>query len=156
MEQAEWPVPLGARADVGLGDRVVAAEHDRDRPRVHRLADGVQDGGVRGDRIGRDHGGVAEVDDAQLGHRVDAHLEVRAGEPARRPDRPRPVARARRLRHELVHRGADDRDVDARELAGVLGVGHAGEGEQPGVVGLVAVRPPRGRIQHAGDPRRGG
>ena len=114
----ERAVPLGAGADVRLGDRVVAAEHDRDRPRVDRLADGAQDGGVRGDRVGRDHGRVAEVDDAQLGHRVDAGLEVGSRQAARRPDRPRPEARSRPVGDELVHRRADDRDVDARELGG--------------------------------------
>ena len=33
VEQAQRAVPLRARAHVGLGDRVVAAEHDRDRAR---------------------------------------------------------------------------------------------------------------------------
>ena len=37
---------------------------------------------------------------------------------------------------------ADDRDVEARELGGLLGVGHAGERQQAQVVGLLAVLPP--------------
>ena len=55
---------------------------------------------------------------------------------------------------EVVHRRADDRHVDARELCGVLRVGRAGERKQPRVVGLVPERlPARERVDHRPDLR---
>ena len=68
---------------------------------------------------------------------VDPGLEVRTGRAARGADRARPEARARAVGDEVVHRRADDRDVDAGELGRILGVRHAREGQQPGVVGLL-------------------
>ena len=50
---------------------------------------------------------------------------------------------------EVVRRRAHDRDVDAGQLGGVLRVGHAGESEKPGVVGLLTVFAPAfERIDH--------
>jgi hypothetical protein len=43
MDEAERAVARGAGADIGLGDRVVAAEDDRDRARVDDLADELLD-----------------------------------------------------------------------------------------------------------------
>src|SRR5215212_6663480 len=52
------------------------------------------------------------------------------GRRARPADRPRREARARAVGDEVVHRRADDRDVEPLELGGILGVGRAGEREQ--------------------------
>ena len=60
--------------------------------------------GMRPHRVGRNHGGVAEVDDAELGERVDARLEVRPGRAARGADRARPEARPRPVGDEVVGR----------------------------------------------------
>ena len=66
-----------------LGDRVVAAEDDRDRAGGEHLRDRVLDRDVRADRVGREDRRVAEVDDPQDGaQRVDAGLEVRPGRAA--------------------------------------------------------------------------
>ena len=75
----------GAGADVGLGDRVVAAEHDRDRPGVDDLADERFDRRVRAQRVGGDHRGVAVVDHPQ--HLASARSRRRGG--ARRSRRRR-------------------------------------------------------------------
>jgi hypothetical protein len=88
------------------------------------------------DDSGSDTGGVAVVDNAQLLEGVDAGLEVDAVRGAGGPDRARAEAGARAVGDELVHGGTDDGDVDAVEVGQVLGVGQAGEREQPGVVGL--------------------
>ena len=116
---------------------MVAAEHDRDRTGVDDLADDVLDGGVRPFRVGGQHRRIAEVDDPQLGERVDAGLEVRPGRAARRPDRTRREPRARPVGDEIVGGRSHDRDIGAPELGGVLGVRGAAEREQPRVVGLV-------------------
>ena len=73
-----FPAVLGDRGHVRVGDGVVAAEDDRDGPGRTDLADpaahlGVAFGGVPG------HGlGVAVVDHAELGERVDAEPHVRS------------------------------------------------------------------------------
>ena len=110
-------------ADLGLGDRVVAAEHDRDRARVERPRRRPLDGRVRGGRIGGQHGSVAEVDDPQHLEGVDAGGEVASRRAAGGADRARSEAAARAVGDEVVGRGADDRDVDAGEVARILGVG---------------------------------
>ncbi len=64
-------------------------------------------------------------------------------------DRARGEPCARAVGDELVHRRADDRDVEALELRRILRDRHAREAEHARVVGLLAVlRPPRPRIQH--------
>lgn len=78
MQQRERPVALRAGADVGLGDRVIAAEDERDRSGAEHLADDRLDRGVRAHRIGGHDRGVAEVDHAQCLARVDAGLEMGA------------------------------------------------------------------------------
>src|SRR5438876_1133028 len=72
------PVP-GAGADVRLGNRVVAAEHDGYGAGLDDLAHDALDAGMRPLGIGRDHGSVAVVDDAELRQRVHLRLEVRTG-----------------------------------------------------------------------------
>jgi len=53
----------GARANIGLGDRVVAAEDQGKGARGDDLGDGLLDRLLGGDRVGRQNGRVAEVDD---------------------------------------------------------------------------------------------
>ena len=94
-------------------------------------------------------GGVAEVDDAQHREGIDAGLQVRAGRAARGADRARAEARADAVGDQVVGRRADDRHVDAGQFGGVLRVGHAGEGEKPGEVGLLTeFAPALERIDH--------
>ena len=126
------------------------AQHDRDGARGDDLADGSLDRLGGAGRVGRDHGRVAEVDDAELGEAVDARLQVRAGRAARGADRPRPEAGPGPVGDEVVGWRPDDRDVDARELGRVLRVGHAAEAEQPREVGLVPQGlPALERIDHS-------
>ncbi len=127
VDQADRPAAAGDRADVGLGDRVIAAEHDRQRARVDDLAHQGLDRLVRLDRLGRQHGRVAEVDHPQHGEGVHPGLEVRPGRARRGADRARPEARPRAVADEIIGGSADDRDVDARQLGGVLRVGHAAD-----------------------------
>ena len=149
-----------ARGDsphVRLGDRVVAAEDDRDRAGRDDLRHESLDRGVRSHRIGGHHRGVAEVDDAKHLVPVDLRLEMRARRATGGPDRARPEARSRPVRDEVVGRRADDRDVDAGELGRILRIGQAGEREQPGVVRLVRqaeLAPALERIDHGPDPMR--
>ena len=151
---SKWTMPTGpcfaATARTRrLGDRVVAAEHDRQRAGREHLGDGRLDRAVRDVDVGGDDRGVAEVDHAQLGEGVDLDLEVRAGRRARAADRARRQPRPRAVGHQVVHRRADDRDVEALELRRVLREGHAAEGQQARVVGLLAVlRPALERIDH--------
>ena len=66
VDQADRAVLGGAGADVGLGDPVVAAEHDRDRAGVEHLADRALDRRVGARGVGGQHRRVAEVDHPQL------------------------------------------------------------------------------------------
>ena len=151
VDERHGPVPLGTGGDVGLGDRVVAAEHDRDQPRVEHLTDCLLDRGVRAHGIGGQHGCVAVVDDAQLGERVDLRLEVRAGRAARRANRPRAVAGAGAIRDEVVRRRTDDRDVEAGEQLLVLRVRGTAEADGACEIGLFAVGAPAlERVDHGG------
>ena len=139
-----------AGADVGLGDRVVAAEDDRDRARREHLPDRRLDRLVRARRIGGQDRRVAEVDHLQLGEGVDLRLEVLAragssprGSPAARSACP---AGPRRDRRSARRRPRRQRPSSS---AGILGVGQAAEGEQACVVGLLAVFAPAvERIDH--------
>src|SRR5918911_112231 len=70
VNEPERTMPAGAGRDIGLGDRVVAAEHERERARVHDLSHRLLDRLVRPGSLGREDGRVAEVDDPQLGERV--------------------------------------------------------------------------------------
>ena len=160
VDEPDRPVQMpGTRPHVRLGDRVVAAEHDRHRAGPEHLEHGVLDRLVRADRIGRDDRCVAVVDDAEMAHPVDPRLEVVRGRRRRRPHGAGAEARARQVGDELVERRADDGDVEAGELGRVLGVREVREREQPGPDGLVveAVMPPPAldRIDHAANPRWG-
>ena len=150
VDEPDRAVPRRAGADVRLGDRVVAAEHDRDRAGREHLADRRLDRRVRPRRVGGEHRRVAEVDhraaprmrrssprDAAPGGQLAARI-------ARGPNRvPGPVG------DEIVRRRADDRDVHPLELGRILGVRHAAECEQAREVGLLAVLAPAlERIDH--------
>ena len=113
VDETDGAVPRGHRADVRLRDRVVASEDQRARLPRRRPGRRSFDLRMRAHRIGRNDRGIPEVDDAQLGERVDPGLEVGPGRAARSADRARPEARARPVGDEVVGRRADDRDVDA-------------------------------------------
>ena len=60
-----------------------------------------------------------------------------------------PYPRSGTVRHEVVGRGSDDRDVDAGQLLGLLRERSAPVGQEPGVVRLVRQRaPPLQRVEH--------
>jgi hypothetical protein len=122
VDEPERAVGAGAGADVGLRDRVVPAEDDRDHARADDLAHQRLERRVRALRVGRKHRRVAEVDEPQLGKRVDPGLEVRPGRAARGPDRARPEARPRSVGDEVVRRRADDGDVVLGQQRRVLRV----------------------------------
>ncbi len=129
---------------------MVAAENNGEHARVDDLADRLLDRRVRAVRVGGDDRRVAVVDDPELAEGVDLRLEVRAGRTARRADRARCEAGARTVGDEVVGRRPDDRDVEARQLVGVLCVRGCSEREQPRVVRLVAERlPPLERVDRA-------
>ncbi len=155
VDEGDRPVHRRNRLDVGLGDRVVAAEDDRDRARRDDLPDDSLDRRVIAGRIGGHDGRVTEVDDAELRDRIEAGLQMRAWRAAGGANGARPEPGARPVGGEIVHRRADDRDVDSLELRGILGRRQAGERQQPGVVGLVGeteLTPPLERIEHDRDP----
>ena len=87
---------LGDRRGRGPGDRVVAAQHDRDRARRRHLVDLAVDERVRAVDPRRDDVGVARVDDVQELERLVAQLERvdRARRVLRLADGPRPEPRA--------------------------------------------------------------
>ena len=147
--EPERPAAARDRAERRLGDRVVAAEHDRDRARVDDLPDRLLDR-----RVGAS--GSAGITGASP--KSTARSSRSASTPAsrcgprraaRRPDRARPVPRPGPVGDEVVRRRADDRDVHALELGRILGVREAAEGEQARVVRLVAeVAPAPERVDH--------
>ncbi len=149
MDEAHRPVLRGAGADVRFGDRVIAAEDDRDRACREHLAHRLLDRRMRPGCVAWKHGGVAEVDDAQDGKGVKAGLQMRAGLDAGAPNRAWPESCPWMIRDEVVHRRAENRRVNVRELRWVFGVGQSREGEQAGVVGLLSDRrPARHGIDH--------
>ena len=107
---------LGDRGGGRPGDRVVAAEDDRDRAGRGDLADLAVDHRVAALDPGRDDVRVAGVDDGQDVERLDVELERvdRARRVLRLADRARPEAGARSVADGVVERRADDRHVDAR------------------------------------------
>ena len=112
VQEAEWPEARGTRAHVRFRDRVVAAEDDRDQARVDDLADEGLDCVVRSRSVGGEDGRIAEVDDAECGERIHLRLEMRSRGTTRGADRARAEACAGPVGDEIVHRRADDRDVE--------------------------------------------
>ena len=101
------------------GDRVVAAEDDRDRPGLRDLAHLAVDHRVGALDPGRDDVRVTGVDDVEDLERLDVELERVDG--ARRvlrlADRPRSEPGARPVADRVVERRPDDRDVDLARVA---------------------------------------
>ena len=120
-------------------------------PRVEHLPDDPLDRLVRAHRVGGQHGSVAEVDDLQDLHAVDARLQVRSVRDSPRGSRAgRSACPAGRTRGRRSARPRSRRR--RRPARRVLRVGHAGEREQPRVVGLLTVfAPALERIDHRRD-----
>ena len=153
MDEPERAVLTGAGADVRLGDRVVSAEHDRDRTRGDDLGDRSLDRLVRPRCVGGDDRRVAVVDHRQVSDRIHLRLEVRPRRTAGRANRTRAEARARPVGDEVVGRRPDDCDVNSLELGRVLGVRERSECEQARVIGLLPVATPAlERVDHAANP----
>ena len=93
VDESDRPARCGDGTDIGLGDRVVAAEHDRDRAGRDDLPHRVGDRGMARRRVRGQNGGVTEVDDSKCRERVDAGDEVASRGRARRADRARCKAR---------------------------------------------------------------
>ena len=134
-------VVVGDRRHVRVGDRVVAAEHDRDGSGRADLRDPPADRVVAARRVTRNRLGVAVVDDLQDREGIDAEQHVRprgrqAASLVSLADRPGPVAAAGTVRDRLVHRRAEDRNVDPGELAGVEHERELREGRDPREAGL--------------------
>ena len=141
---SKWTMPMLRRAaDLGdggrarPGDRVVAAEDDRDRAGRGDLADLAVDHRVAAPELRRHDVRVARVDDGQLLERADVELErvESARGVLRLADRARPEPRAGPVRDHVVERRADDRDVDAArgELGGIRDPGQVRERRRPDV-----------------------
>ena len=112
VDHTEPPRPHRAR-DRGrarIGDRMVAAEHDRDRPGARDAVDLLVDHAERALEARRHDRRVARIDDRQLRVRLGLQLDrPRVGRAPRRrrhPDRARTEPRARAGRHALVERRA--------------------------------------------------
>ena len=137
MDERHRAVCSGTGTYVRLGDRVVAAEHDRDGARGQHLGNRRFDRRMRASRIGRHHGCVAEVDDTQLRRPVDLRLEVRTGRAARGSDRTGAEPCAGPVGRQVVGRRADDGHVDVGELGLVVCVRHSAVRQEARVVRLV-------------------
>ena len=116
VDDADRPRPtdLGDRCCGGPGDRVVATEDDRDRPRFGHFPDLPIDHRVATLDPRRDDVGVAGVHDRQVVVRVDVELERmdRAGRVLRLADRTRSEPGAGSVGYGVVEWRADDGHVD--------------------------------------------
>jgi len=128
---------------------MVAAEHYRQDARSHHLRDRALDGRVRERSICRNYGRVPEVDDLELGERIDPHLNVGTSSEAGAPDSPGAEPGSRPVGNEVVHGRADDSDVHPCEVRRLLGPGQPGVGEEPRVIGLPEAAPASTRVKHA-------
>ena len=141
--------PWTAAQARAFGDRVVTTHDHRQHPGCQHLCDGLLDRGVVALRLCGHHGGVAEVDDPERGERVDTRFEMGTGWTAGGSNRARREPGAGPVRDELVHRCADDRDIEPIKLRRVLGAGDAPERERPSVIGLFAILAPAlHRVKH--------
>ena len=127
---SKWTMPMlpgrriSATAGGGRpGDRVVAAEDDRDGAGLGDLAHLAVDQRVRALDPGGDDVGVAGIDDIEDLERLDVELERvdRARRVLRLADRARPESRTGAVADRVVERRADDRDVrlPGAELGGI-------------------------------------
>ena len=130
---------VGHSLGVGEGDRVVAAEDDRDRPGPGHLLHRGLEGRERHLDVAGEHLDVPGVDHPQVGQAVGAQGQARTGAVVREvvgaADGHRPEPRARPVRGAPVEGRTHDHDVRAREARGVVEV--AGGDAQEGEVGAV-------------------
>ena len=70
---------------------------------------------MRARRVRGQHGRVTEVDDAELCKRIDLRLELAARRTAGRANGAWAESGAGTVGDEVVHRRADDRDVEVAE-----------------------------------------
>ena len=135
VDQPDRAAPRGDRADVRLGDRVVAAEDDRHRAGVDHLADVASIAACDAHGVGRDTGASPKSTTAQLRDGVDL---PRGAAPAGTggADRARPEARARAVGRGRPSAPRRPRRRRPRARPGPACTA-AGEGQQPGVVGLL-------------------
>ena len=121
--EAVGAVVLGEGLQHRGRERVVAAEHDRDRARGQDLGHAPAQQQVRPLQVGRVHLDVAVVDDVELGVRVDAKLHVRPrdreGHILGGADRPRAEAGAGPVGHALVEGRPQDGDVGSGKPGGL-------------------------------------
>ena len=151
---------VGHALGVGVGDRVVAAEHDGDRACAGHLLDGrLEPAEGRLDVAGR-HLDVAGVDDPEVLQRVGAQRQRGPRAVVRQvvghPDGLRAEARARPVRRATVERRADDHDVrvGVRRLVVEVARRDAEEGDVGAELSAVACHGPTlGSDAHDGPGR---
>ena len=149
VDEPHRSVPQRTGTHVGLADRVIPAQHDRDGPGGDHLADGLGDCPVRSAGVAGQHWRVAEVDDPQLREGVDLRLQVRAGRAAGGPDRSRREPGPGAVGHAVVGRRADDGHVGVLQVTPILGHRHPAEAERSGEIRLLAVLAPAlQRVDH--------
>ncbi len=141
-DPAEAEVP-GDAGGVGPGDRVVAAEHQRDGAGRRHGVDRLLERRVGHLDLPRRHLDVAGVDDAQVLERVDAQRQVRpgavVGEVVGAAHGRRSEAGAGPVRGARVERRPDDDHVGVgvRRRLVEIGGGHAEEGDVRAELGAV-------------------
>ena len=124
VDEPDRPVDGGDGADVRLGDRVVAAEDDRDRAGRHDLADGALDLRVRLDGVGGETAASPKSTTRSSANASILASRCGPGRAARSADRARAESRPGPVGDEVVRRSADDRHVDTRQLGRILCVRH--------------------------------
>ena len=131
VDQADRAVAGGAGADVGLGDRSGRRRGRSGSPR-RRGPRRRSARSPRGCAPGRPAAPARRRSRRRAAPRSASTPASRwgPGRAACGADRARAEAGPGAIGDEVVHRCADDRDVDALELGRVLGVGDAGEGQQ--------------------------
>ena len=136
---------LGDPGGVRPGDRVVAAQHQRDRARRRDRVDGALQVAHRALGVAGEHLDVARVVDGQVARQpVDAQRERRArpvvGQVAGLADVLRPEPRARPVRGAAVEGRAEDHDVRVGVRLRLVprAAGHAEEGDVGPVLRAVA------------------
>ena len=144
--RSKWMMPrlppqvLGHAAHGRVADRVVAAEHDRERARLRRRgATALEIWSKVFSMFAGDREDVAEVGDGDRLAQVDAELEaVRAVERGDLADALRAEPGAGAVGRAAVERRAEHRDVVLAAAADVLDVGRLEEGVDAGEVRQLA------------------
>jgi hypothetical protein len=124
VDDPDLPRMLRARDRSGarVRDRVVTAEHDRDRPGLRDAVDLLVDHPQPARETRRHHRRIAGIDGRDLVEHARLELDRPqiAGVVARRSDRPRAEASADAVRGAVVDRRADDRDVGSHRCQVVV------------------------------------